>query len=80
MFFLAPLRPEIASMTRSLALTGWCDVIVRGSRNFAELICGQTNFVVDAHGSDGKRFMVRADELLTAFIGLERATRGLSKC
>jgi hypothetical protein len=73
----APLRPEIASMPRSLALTGWCDVIVRGSRNFAELICGQTNFVEDAHGSDSKRFMVRADELLTAFIGLERATRGL---
>ena len=33
---------------------------------------GRTIWIVDAHG-DGKRFIVRADELLTAFLELERA-------
>jgi hypothetical protein len=28
---------------------------------------------VNAHRGDGKRFVVRADELLTAFLELERA-------
>ena len=32
----------------------------------------RTIWIVDAHG-DGKRFIVRADELLTAFVELERA-------
>jgi len=34
---------------------------------------GRTIFVVDAHRGDGKRFVVRADEKLTAFLELERA-------
>ena len=33
---------------------------------------GRTIWIVDAHGY-GKRFVVRADELLTAFLELERA-------
>jgi hypothetical protein len=33
---------------------------------------GRTIWIVDAHGY-GKRFVVRADELLTAFVELERA-------
>jgi hypothetical protein len=33
----------------------------------------QTIWIVDAHRDDGKRFVVRADEKLTAFIELERA-------
>ena len=33
---------------------------------------GQTIWIVDAHGY-GKRFIVRADEMLTAFVELERA-------
>ena len=33
---------------------------------------GRTIWIVDAH-RDGKRFMVRADEKLTAFVELERA-------
>jgi hypothetical protein len=33
---------------------------------------GQTIFVVDAHRDDGKWFIVRADEKLSAFVGLER--------
>jgi hypothetical protein len=31
---------------------------------------------VDAHRGDGKRFVVRADEKLTAFVELESAIRG----
>jgi hypothetical protein len=34
---------------------------------------GQTIFVADAHRDDGKRFVVRADEKLTAFVELESA-------
>ena len=33
---------------------------------------GRTMWIVDAHGY-GKRFIVRADELVTAFVELERA-------
>ena len=35
---------------------------------------GRTTFVADAHRDDGKRFVVRADERLTAFVELEAAT------
>ena len=34
---------------------------------------GRTTWIVDAHGY-GKRFIVRADEILTAFLELEAAT------
>jgi hypothetical protein len=33
---------------------------------------GQTIFVADAHRDDGKRFIVHADDKLTAFAELER--------
>ncbi len=36
---------------------------------------GRTIWIVDAHRDDGKRFVVHADEMLTAFLELERATR-----
>jgi hypothetical protein len=36
---------------------------------------GRTIFVADAHRDDGKRFVVRADEKLTAFVELESAIR-----
>jgi hypothetical protein len=36
---------------------------------------GRTIFAVDAHRDDGKRFVVRADEKLTAFVELESAVR-----
>jgi hypothetical protein len=35
---------------------------------------GRTIWIADAHRDDGKRFVVRADELLTAFLGLEAAS------
>jgi hypothetical protein len=34
---------------------------------------GRTILVADAHRDDGKRFIVRADEMLTAFVELQRA-------
>ena len=34
---------------------------------------GRTIWVVDAHRDDGKRFVVRADEMLTAFVELKTA-------
>ena len=36
---------------------------------------GRTIWIVDAHRDDGKGFVVRADEKLTAFMELESATR-----
>jgi hypothetical protein len=37
---------------------------------------GQTIWIVDAHRDDGKRYIVHADEKLTAFLELEAAIRG----
>jgi hypothetical protein len=37
---------------------------------------GRTIFIADAHRGDGKRFVVHADEKLTAFLELEAAIRG----
>ena len=34
---------------------------------------GRTIWIADAHRGDGKRFIVRADEKLSAFLELERA-------
>jgi hypothetical protein len=36
---------------------------------------GQMIWIADAHRDDGKRFVVRADEKLTAFVELESAVR-----
>jgi hypothetical protein len=33
---------------------------------------GRTIWIVDAHREDGKRFIVRVDEKLTAFLELQR--------
>jgi hypothetical protein len=37
--------------------------------------CGRIIFIADAHRDDGKRFVVHADEKLTAFLELESAIR-----
>jgi hypothetical protein len=34
---------------------------------------GRTIWIADAHRDNGKRFVVRADEMLTAFVELQRA-------
>jgi hypothetical protein len=36
---------------------------------------GRTIWIADVYRDDGKRFVVRADEKLTAFVELELATR-----
>jgi hypothetical protein len=33
---------------------------------------GRTIWIVDAHRGDGRRFIVRSDEILSAFVELER--------
>jgi len=33
---------------------------------------GRTIWIVDAHRDDGRRFIIRADEILSAFVELER--------
>ena len=40
---------------------------------------GRTIWIVDAHRDDGKRFIVRADEKLTAFLELEATIRTCGK-
>jgi hypothetical protein len=37
-------------------------------------------FIADARRDDGKRFVVRADEKLTAFLELESAIRACGDC
>ncbi|MGA7273757.1 MAG: hypothetical protein WBX14_02835 [Candidatus Udaeobacter sp.] len=39
---------------------------------------GRTIWIADAHRGDGKRFVVRAEEKLTAFVELKSAIRGFS--
>jgi hypothetical protein len=38
----------------------------------------RTIFVADAHRDDGKRFVARADEKLTAFVELESVIRAVT--
>jgi hypothetical protein len=40
---------------------------------------GRTIWIVDAHRDDGKRFVVHADEILTAFLELEAGTRAFGQ-
>ena len=40
---------------------------------------GRTIWIADAHRDDGKRFVVRADEKLTALLELESAIRVLKR-
>ena len=36
------------------------------------ILKGRTIWIVDAHRDDGRRFIVRSDDILTAFVELER--------
>jgi hypothetical protein len=40
---------------------------------------GRTIWIADAHRGDGKRFIVHADEKLTAFLELESAIRAAER-
>ncbi len=50
----------------NLSKAGWSWGCVSGVDS-----CGRTMFVADAHRGDSQRFVVRADEKLTAFVELE---------
>jgi len=39
---------------------------------------GRTIWIVDAHQDDGKRFVARSEEMLSAFLELERITHELA--
>jgi hypothetical protein len=62
-------RWEIIADNLSKAGWNWGCVATVDSR-------GRTIFVADAHRDDGKRFIVRADEKLAAFLELQSAIRG----
>jgi hypothetical protein len=57
---------EITADSLSRAGWSWGCVLAVDSR-------GRTIWIVDAHRDNGKRFVVRADEKLTAFMELESA-------
>ena len=64
----SPREWEIITDNLSGAGWSWGCVATVDSR-------GRTIFVADAHRSDGHRFVVRANEKLTAFLELESAIR-----
>jgi hypothetical protein len=39
---------------------------------------GRTIWIADAHRDNGKRFVIRSDEILSAFLELERITHELA--
>ena len=57
-------------IAKNLSKAGWAWGFVRAINSD-----GQTIFVANAHRRDGKRFIVRAHKLLTAFVELESAIR-----
>jgi hypothetical protein len=60
------------TMVVNLSKPGWSWGII------SAIDCeGRTIWIADAHRDDGKRFIVRVDEILTAFVELESATRAL---
>jgi hypothetical protein len=63
---------EIIADNLSKAGWSWCCGSTIDSR-------GRTVWIADAHRGDGKRFIVRADEKVTAFVELEAAIRACGK-
>jgi hypothetical protein len=59
----ANLRPKWSTIPKAGWSLGWVSAVDLEAR---------TIWIVDAHGY-GKRFIVRADEMLTAFMELQRA-------
>jgi len=66
-------------------LVKYWEIIAETQQSRLELGCvsaiesnGQTIWIVDAHRDTGRRFVVRSDEKLTAFLELERITHELA--
>jgi hypothetical protein len=62
-------------MCRKSSLTILANLVEVGAASQPLDSRGRTIFVVDAHRGDGQRFIVRADEKLTAFLELESVAR-----
>jgi len=69
-FGLIDMREYWEIIAKNLSKAGWAWGFVRAINSE-----GQTIFVANAHRRDGKRFIVRAHKLLTAFVELESAIR-----
>ena len=74
---------QIPLLTLPIALKYWESVVQKITKAGFSLgwvsaidFEGRTTWIVDAHGY-GKRFIIRAEELLTAFVELERAIHEL---
>jgi hypothetical protein len=63
------------TIANNLSKAGWSWGCVSGVDSNGRMI-----FVADAHRDDGKRFIVRADELLTAFLELEAVIGVAARC
>jgi hypothetical protein len=63
------ILPQMARSSDGLSGVGWVSAVDNK---------GRTIWIVDARAY-GKRFVVRADEKLTAFLELKLAIRGLSR-
>jgi hypothetical protein len=66
-------KPPLSKAGWSWGCAGWswgCVAIVDFN--------GRTIFIADAHRDDRKRFVVRADESLTAFVKLELTVRAVT--
>jgi hypothetical protein len=60
----------ISKTTDNLSKAGWsCGCVSAIDSN------GRTIWIVNAHRDNGKRFVARSDEKLTAFLELEKVTR-----
>jgi hypothetical protein len=68
------LRISFAHRAKSLGMIA--DRLSKAGRSWGCVTAlnseGRTIWIADAHRDDGKRFVVRADEKLTAFLELER--------
>ena len=69
-FGLMDMREYWEIIAKNLSKAGWAWGFVRAINSD-----GQTIFVAEAHRRDGKRFIVRAHKLLTAFVELESTIR-----
>jgi hypothetical protein len=63
----------LATLFASLGLADDCKTIGGKEYKDATVTRVEPIWIVDAHRDDGRRFVVHADEKLTAFLELERA-------
>jgi hypothetical protein len=68
-FYQAEPQPDlVVSFCANAARLTTSHILQRMARSMRS---GRTIFVADAHRDDGKRFVARADEKMTAFVELE---------